>query len=81
MLSVVYNECRLYWVLFILSVIYTEFHLHWVSFMISVTMPDITMLSVLAPLRSVRVKGRLMTGQIPNSNDLDVIWDVIKGTK
>ncbi len=59
MLSVIYAECCLYWVLFILSAVYAVCCLCWVSFMLSVTnksnmlnavMPSVIMLSVVAPL-------------------------------
>jgi len=36
MLSVIYAECHLCWVLSMLGVIYAECHLSWVSFMLSV---------------------------------------------
>jgi len=58
MLSVIYAECHLCWVSFMLSVIYAECHLCYASFMLSVTyqpfmlsviMPNVIMLSVVAP--------------------------------
>jgi hypothetical protein len=60
MLSVIYAECRLCWVSFMLSVIYAE--LCWVLFMLSVTnksimlsviMLNIIMLNVLASWESL----------------------------
>jgi hypothetical protein len=58
MLSVIYAECHLCWVSFILKFIYTEGHLSWVlfllsvknkPFMLSVDMLSVAILSVVMP--------------------------------